>query len=549
MAENDDEEVTVTIPEKAAPAASPTPDATASLPGAVSPESAADVQNKLADLKRRQMESTRSGVDATADQLRSNQARVDQAYEASRPSPDMLKPWDQKAKQNEYRTDPVDAFGSIGSIFAMLVPAFVGLPLSESLNAGAAAINAVHASDQQAYDRDYKSWKDNTDLALKRHEVMRQAYNDSILKMNTDLNAGRSMLELNARKFNDEQALMMLEAGLDPDLNKLIDARNKSAIELASAKDAWELQHEKTTDLLRDPEYLLARNTGNKEAMARIIQKHSERWAPGGASQLRYDFTKDYINSQKAKNPDYTPEDLLRWGREAAEAQEAGTDNKRMTGPQADREELEKRKKAIMEADPSIGEIKATDMARQQMLRSKTVPSGNQINRMRSDLKSVGAAIDIVKENLDFLKTHSFPAGAMGQIMRGAEIAGNITGLGTATDRAQFRRRVLELQEIAPRIFLDQAGRPLASAQKKIDAIIAGLNAGDTGPNTIRAYEELLKEFEDYGSNKRLRIEQPYSENEVPQVPSSTGQRATAPEPTRKFSKPWDRDPVIGGAQ
>jgi hypothetical protein len=56
---------------------------------------------------------------------------------------------------------------------------------------------------------------------------------------------------------------------------------------------------------------------------------------------------------------------------------------------------------------------------------------------------------------------------------------------------------VLELQEIVPRILTDSTGRPLASAQKKVDSIVAGLEAGDTSANTIRAYEDLIKEMEE----------------------------------------------------
>ncbi len=128
--------------------------------------------------------------------------------------------------------------------------------------------------------------------------------------------------------------------------------------------------------------------------------------------------------------------------------------------------------------------------------------------------------IDGSKENLNFLRTYKGGAGLMGKIMRGEEIASNIVGAGTETDRVAFRRRVHELQEMAPRVLVDANGRPLKAEQDKVSDIVAGLNAGDTTPNTIRAYEDLIKEFE-------IRI-QKYKERQgkasaTSAAPASTG--------------------------
>lgn len=556
---DDEEEISAPPPASAAQLESATSAPAASLPASapppdmISPEERADVQKRLIDIKQRQMAAASSGADATVQRLRADRAEIDRTYAASRPSPDLLQPWDQKAKQNEHRTDPVDAFGSIGSIFAMLVPAFVGLPLADSLNAGAAAINAVHASDQQAYDRDYKAWKDNADLAIKRHDIMRQSYNDSILKMNTDLNAGRTEMELTARKYNDQQTLALLESGLDPELNKLFDSRNKAALELASARDQWELQHEKTQDLLRDPQYAVAKSTGDKATMARIIKEHQERWAPGGARSVSYDAEREMMQRWEKENPKATAEEYgaqaVRVRKILAEAEATENGTGKLTGPQADRQELEKRQKEIMQANPEMSEMAALDQARQDMNRSKSFPSGNQISRMRGDLNQINHAIKLAEDNLAFLQKFKAGAGVMGQIMRGGEIAGNITGAGNTTDRVQFRRRVKELQELAPRILTDAAGRPLASVQGKVDEVVAGLNAGDTGPNTIRAYRELLETFKQFGENKRLRIEQPYSNDEAPLVPKVGGGSAeTKPAPETK-KRPWENDPIVGSVR
>lgn len=283
----------------------------------VTPEKAQALNARLLELKRQQAAQSGAVNDETVRRLRADRAEVERAFRATELDPNDLQPWDQKAKQNEYRTDPVEAFGSIGSVFAMLATSFAGLPMEYALNAGAAAIQAVHAGDEKAYNRDFEAWKTNTDLALKRHNIVRQHYNDAILKMNTNLNAGRSELEMAARKFGDQQAIAMLEAGLDKDLNDLIAGRNKSALELQSTADQVWLQHEKTMDLKNDPRWL----SGNPALKQQAVQEWQERWRAGGRSQLSYDFKKDYIEARKREKPDYVPDDLLRWGQEATEAE------------------------------------------------------------------------------------------------------------------------------------------------------------------------------------------------------------------------------------
>jgi hypothetical protein len=118
------------------------------------------------------------------------------------------------------------------------------------------------------------------------------------------------------------------------------------------------------------------------------------------------------------------------------------------------------------------------------------------------------------------LHTYKGGAGLLGKIMRGEEIAENITGISTQTDRVAFRRRVNELQEMAPRILVDANGRPLKAEQDKVADIVAGLQAGDTSPNTIRAYEDLIKDM-------KVRV-QKYRERQGKEPPTSSAPNAPA---------------------
>lgn len=82
-----------------------------------------------------------------------------------------MKPWNADEELAKRRTDPIEAFGSIGSVFGILASAFTHAPMENALNASAAAINSIKEGDSKAYDRAYKAWEDNTKQALERHKI------------------------------------------------------------------------------------------------------------------------------------------------------------------------------------------------------------------------------------------------------------------------------------------------------------------------------------------------------------------------------------------
>lgn len=159
----------------------------------------------------------------------------------------------------------------------------------------------------------------------------------------------------------------------------------------------------------------------------------------------------------------------------------------------------------IQEKHKADGKPISTAEAEKEYNLTRSVPSGNRIDDLQGKSDQSDNILSGIDKQLDTLGKIKGVSGLAGKIMRGEEIVGNIAGT-TDTDRVEFRRRVHELQEIVPRILTDSSGRPLASAQKLTEDIVAGLNAGDTGPNTIRAYEELREEIKkrraDYQSRK-----------------------------------------------
>ena len=513
----------------AAPAAAPAPAGPDFTSLVRPPSDMAAVQGKLSEIQRQKTAANAANADETIKRLETDRARMETAYKASAVMPDELKqPWDSNAERAKYSTDPVQAFGSIGSVFAMLATSFAGLPMEHALNAGAAAINAVHAGDEKAYQSAYDAWQKNTNLAIKRHEIQRQAYNDAINLMNTNINAGRTKMELAATKFGDQKAQALLDAGMDKELFELFDSRNKAALNLQSEWDKVQLQHEKIADLRADPRYS-SQNIAEKQ---QAIQDWQRRWSAQGAMKLKYDFKQDYIENQKRSNPNYTPEDLLKWGQEADASEGAGdisTTGKLKTA--AIKEIFEK---AAAEGKP----ITMAEATRQYNLTTST-PSGNRVDDLRGKIDQANNIIAGAEKNLEFLRSYKGAAGLIGKIMRGEEIAENIANISDKSDRAQFRRRVLELQEMAPRIMTDSNGRPLKAAQDKIDGIVAGLNSGDTGPNTIRAYEELVADMKKRISDYQNRM------NGGGQPAGGSGVAAPPPAAAGKNKTPWLNDPIV----
>lgn len=158
--------------------------------------------------------------------------RTHKAYDAEAATSHDIPSWNEQQQKEKFATDPVKAFGSVGSVFAMVAAAFTHRPMINALQGSAAAMDAVREGDEKAYKNAYTAWKDNTALALKRHDMMHQEYQDAESLMHTDMAAGKLQMEMIARKYDDKQTLFLTENGLNEELNKLREGRVKSAEEL-----------------------------------------------------------------------------------------------------------------------------------------------------------------------------------------------------------------------------------------------------------------------------------------------------------------------------
>lgn len=103
--------------------------------------------------------------------INANSQEVARAYHATGIGPNDLKGWNEPAEREKFMTKPVDAFGSVASVFAIIASAFTLQPMQNALNGSAAAINAIRAGDENEYEKAHTAWKENLDLAMKRHQM------------------------------------------------------------------------------------------------------------------------------------------------------------------------------------------------------------------------------------------------------------------------------------------------------------------------------------------------------------------------------------------
>jgi hypothetical protein len=158
--------------------------------------------------------------------LEEDSRQLREQYNATAMLPSDFQKWDADAQSAKYRTDPLQAFGSLGSVFGMIASAFSRAPMENALNASAAAMGAIRAGDEEAYNRAHEAWKQNTDLAFKRNQIEQQRYKDAMSLFDTDMRVAQIKLTLGAQMFDDRKMALLAEHGMYPEIYKLLADRD-----------------------------------------------------------------------------------------------------------------------------------------------------------------------------------------------------------------------------------------------------------------------------------------------------------------------------------
>lgn len=216
-----------------------------------------------------------------------------------------VQPWTQKRPEN----DPIRTFGSLGSIFAQIASAFTNQPMNNALEGSAAAMNAMRQGDLAAYQDAHQTWKDNTSLALRRHEVQRQDYQDALDLMKTDLSSGQAKLTMLSAKYGDDAVAAMNQAGLYKDMNQVLEARQKSALGLLGVMPRLEQMGMENRMLLADPDW----TSGDPERQRQAYQKVKVAMSP--YTLAASDPKRIAMQTYMTQHPDATAEDIAAFNR------------------------------------------------------------------------------------------------------------------------------------------------------------------------------------------------------------------------------------------
>ena len=510
----------------------------------------------LTDLARdrsAQTDKITTGIDRDIDQDMSTVRRREAASAATGMEAAQYPKWNAEEEHKKFQTDPIEAFGSVGSVFGILASAFTHAPLENALNASAAAMNAIKAGDEKAYERAEKAWKDNWNLVVKRHEIMREGYQDATTLMKTNMAAGEAKLKTLAMRFDDKKTLMMLENGMSDDVFKTMDARNKSIESGIKAFDAiQEGGAQATKRRLQDSMYDRMRQ-GN-EAVQDPMQRAA---ADFSAFQTVYGVEKDGTTQQAmislygkamkefqdGKRPSPTPtddeitklkRDLSPYGHSAGASGNANLTESRQQAASAARE----RARLTEETDES-GKPKWTDKEidekveeyRSGLKAKAAAPSGNKVDQLKSRVNQIKYSSEAIDKVEALLKKHNALTGLGGKISRPGETIASIFG-SNETDRHEFESLVSEIKEWAPRILTDSQGRPLSAEAGNIDKVVRGLNLGDTTKITAERLLQLKKLYQQMSTDTETRMK------------GGSGSAPAKAAPAPSGPMPWQRDPI-----
>ena len=477
------------------------PDTSSAAADTPASKDVAGVTSKIADAKRAEVASTDKIYGDLSSKIDRAIPRIEQLSKNAGVEAEKLKPWNEEAESAKRKTDPITAFGSLGSVVGILASAFTHAPMENAMNASAAAMNAIRAGDDKEYERAYKAHEDNLKMYLERHKIEHETYQDAVALLNTNMEAANMKLKIAAARFGDQKMLAMLDAGMDKEVIDVINAKQKMSLELQEQLPKIQMANAQMSRLFAlgyDPKNATSEKSQQalvqfQQEQAKLKQQEHSIYGRGGGV-----LTQDRENAAAAKQ--YGDELRL----------ERNDDGK-----------------------PKYSEQQIADMTAQRYkeLKSASTPlTANKSDEIQGKIDRVTHAEGIFDEIDALLLKHKAITGIGGMLTRPAEIVSNVFG-SNETDREEFKRLVETLRLEAPRILLDTQGRPISAEAERVNTIIGGLQPGDTSSNTVRNYIELRRQFEEIKADLQKRKGGKASDGST--APAKTG------------NQPWLKDPVV----
>lgn len=221
-----------------------------------------------------------------------------------------VKPWNVQEEKKKYETDPLATFGSFWNVAAVVASAFTRQPLVNSLTASAAFINAKADQNDLAYKQAYQAWKDNTDLAMKRHQLERESFDDALKLMQTNATAGKAELAAVMARFGMKKKQAMMEAGMFPELMNAWTAEVKAYEGMSKARDEIEV-----SNLMRNAvdQENASRKEHNQPPMTATEELQFKGMIGGGAKTPEQQILTDAYRKFKNEHPDASSDEEMKF--------------------------------------------------------------------------------------------------------------------------------------------------------------------------------------------------------------------------------------------
>jgi hypothetical protein len=469
-------------------------------------------------------------VDAqTEARMERDRARIEHQYEAEGVGPGEFQKWDAGAESKKYQTDPIQAFGSLGSVFGMLASAFTRAPMENALNASAAAMNAVRAGDEEAYNRAHDAWKENTDLTFKRHQLEHERLGDALRLMDTDMAAGAAKARMVAAQFGMNKEMVLLNAGMMPELYEAMEKRADAINKTGQAVQEIQGRGFQFQVFKRDSEMIDKNIQDPTEKGRALLDAFNNAFflhmKPGDPrAQALGQFAAETIKG-KGRLP--TADELIAKNKEITEAL-----TRPLVGPggrpslQGEHAQtLEGIKQDLRANHPDWTEGQIGKQAEKEFRESQAVMTGNRADDIVRLVNQQTLAMKEIDGLEKMLAEHNAIAGVGGKVRRTGESV--IEAFGGSADAAKmFAGRLTRLRQIVSQIIDNKtaSGRGLSVTEQRVDAMAPGIEVGSGAAFAV----DMLRDLQ-----RVIREEQQFNTNRLPggkqQAPGAPGGKDEVP--------------------
>ena len=219
-------------------------------------------------------------------------------------SSDALKPPTLAPPPQPQQTNPAKVWGSAAMALAMLGGLLTRRPLVNSLNAGAAVMNAYKQQDAAASQQAYEVWKTENENAVKMAQWTITQYKTALAKIDSDKKTALSDFTATAKALGDENAAYVAQHyGLDAAV-RYTDAMQAHTDRMQEQQPKIDEEHQRLQNYLGIMDarkaFIAAQKSGKPDAIA------AAQASLTSAVQTANDFNLSMGKSSTAKGGDQT---------------------------------------------------------------------------------------------------------------------------------------------------------------------------------------------------------------------------------------------------